>query len=61
MNKPDLVGGDDRDVVDRQDKVEHVEGVGPHDDPHAAVVDDFSIVQFDEGIGVPNTYKICLI
>ena len=57
MSKPDLVGADHRGVVDRHNEVERVEGSGPHDDPHAAVVDHLAIVQLDEGVGVPDGFN----
>ena len=44
-------------MVDRHNEVERVEGSGPHDDPHAAVVDHLAIVQLDEGVGVPDGFN----
>ena len=48
-----MIGADDRGVVDGQDKVERDERARPHDDPDAAVVDDLSVVELHEGVGVP--------
>ena len=44
-------------MVDCNDEVEHVEGSGPHGDPHAAVVDNLAIVQLNEGVGVSNVFN----
>ena len=49
---PDLIGADFRYVVDVQDKVERDERARPHDDSDAAFVDDRSVVELLEGVGV---------
>ena len=55
-----MIGANFRGVVDVQDKVEHKERVRPHDHSDAAVVDHFSVVDLQEGVGVSPRRAECV-